>query len=123
MLAECRGQLEDCDCKQGMFLNPGRRRVVFAAGTTLAAVATGFLSRPAHSQPTHSQHEKPMESAPAKRAPSVSVPEDPTKVSGGPIENMSYGLRSTFETEARQRGMSPNNFTAWSMTPLEASLG
>ena len=123
MLAERRGKLEDCDCKQGMFPNPGRRRVLFAAGTSLAAAAAGFFSRPAHSQPTHSLHEKPMESSPAKRAPSVSVPEDPTKVPGGPIENMSYGLRSPFETKTRQRGMSPNDFTAWSMTPLEASLG
>ena len=119
MLAERRGKLEDCDCKQGMFPNPGRRRVLFAAGTSLAAAAAGFFSRPAHSQPTHSLHEKPMESSPAKRAPSVSVPEDPTKVPGGPIENMSYGLRSPFETKTRQRGMSPNDFTAWSMTPLE----
>ena len=118
MLAERRGELEDCDCKQGMFPNPGRRRLVFAAGTTLAAAAAGFFSRPAYSQGG-----KPMESALAERAPSVSVPEDSTKVGGRPITNTSYGLRSPFETETRRRGMSPNNFTAWSMTPLEASFG
>ena len=87
MLAERRGELEDCDCKQGMFPNPGRRRLVFAAGTTLAAAAAGFFSRPAYSQGG-----KPMESALAERAPSVSVPEDSTKVGGRPIANTSYGL-------------------------------
>ena len=118
MLAERRGKLEDCDCKQGMFPNPGRRRVVFAAGTTLAAAAAGIFSRPAYSQGG-----MPMESALAERAPSVSVPEDSTKVGGRPITDTSYGLRSPFETETRRRGVSPNNFTAWSMTPLEASFG
>ena len=107
MLAERRGKLEDCDCKQGMFPNPGRRRAVFAAGTTLAAAAAGFFSRPAYSQ----------------GGMPISVPQDPTKVAGRPIANMSYGLRSPFETETRRRGVSPNNFTAWSMTPLEASFG
>ena len=29
-LARRRGQLEDCDCKAGMFPNPGRRGVLFA---------------------------------------------------------------------------------------------
>ena len=96
-----------------MFPNPGRRGVVFAAGTTLAAAAAGFFSRRAYSH---------TESEPAKHAAPASGPQDPTKVPGGPIASTSYGLRSAFETEMRRQGSS-NKYVAWSMTPLEAGLG
>ena len=42
-LARRRGQPEDCDCKAGMFPNPGRRGVLFAAGSALAATMASFL--------------------------------------------------------------------------------
>ena len=111
-LAARRRELQDCDCKQGMFPNPRRRRVLFAAGTTLGAAAAGFLSIS-----TRAQH------GPGASPSALDVPDDPTKVPGRPIEDASCGVRSPFETELRRRSMSPNGFTAWSMTPLASSLG
>lgn len=118
MLAEQRRGLEDCDCKLGMFPNPGRRRVLFAAGTTLAAAAAGFFSSAARAQHGPGAAPRPMASPPA-----LDVPDDPARVPGRPIEDASYGARSPFETELRRRSMSPNEFTAWSMTPLASSMG
>ncbi len=115
MLAEWKREAEDCGCKEGMFPNPVRRRILFGAGSSLIAAA-GLLS------PAAAQHGSGM--APASPpAPVPGVPEDPTKVPGRPIEDASYGSRAPFETELRRRPMTPNEFTAWSMTPLEKSLG
>src|SRR5262249_41490518 len=43
-LARRRHEFEDCDCKTGMFPNPGRRGVLFAAGSALAAGMAAFLT-------------------------------------------------------------------------------
>lgn len=117
MLAERRRELEDCDCKQGMFPDVGRRRVLFATAATLAATAVSFLSS------ARAQHAQSGLTQPAPARPTVDVPEDATKVPGRAIEDASYGTRAPFETEMRGRAMSPNEYTAWSMTPLASSLG
>ncbi len=120
LLAERKRALEGCDCKEGMFPNAGRRRILFAAGSSLAATAAGFLVPPAAAQ--HRPTDSTSASEPTGATP-PDAPEDPTRVPGRPIEDASYGIRSRFETELRRRSMSPNEFTAWSMTPLEKSLG
>ena len=105
-------RLEACDCKEGMFPNLGRRRVLLAAGTGLAAAAAGLLPAGARAQdaPTNGGW--------------TEAPEDPTKVPGRPIGmNDGYGTRSAFETEIRGLPDTPSNLTAWSMTPLDKSLG
>ncbi len=111
MLEEARG-LEACDCKEGMFPNPGRRRVLLAAGTGLAAAAAGFLPIAARAHEASTDGDW------------TDMPDDPTKVPGRPIGvNDGYGVRSHFETELRGLSETPSNLTAWSMTPLDKSLG
>lgn len=112
MLAE--RHAEACRCKEGMFPKVDRRRVLFAAGGSVAATAGALFVLSARAQMAGTQ--------PADVP--IDVPSDPTKVQGTPIgEDGGYGRRSGFELERRERGMSPNDFTAWSMTPLAASLG
>lgn len=120
MLAERKRELEACDCREGMFSNPGRRRILIASGSSLAATVAGLFARPAAAQ------HRPMDSASASvsaGARPTDAPEDPTKAPGRPIEDAGYGVRSPFETELRRRSMSPNELTAWSMTPLENNHG
>lgn len=102
MLEEASGR-ESCDCKEGMFPNLGRRRVLLAAGTGIAAAAAGVLQTGALAQ---------------------EAPHDPTRVPGRPIGmNDGYGVRSPLETEIRGLSKTPSNLTAWSMTPLDKNLG
>lgn len=102
-------QEPDCDCKDGMF--PSRRGLLFAAGSAGAA-AVGLSGR-AHAQ--------------AKAPPGAvlyDVPADPTKELGRPVgAEGGYGSRSQFETEVRVRYPTPNEFTSWSLTPLDKMLG
>lgn len=51
------------------------------------------------------------------------VPPDATKVQGHPLDEQSYGARSQFETEVRQRFKTATNWSSWSLTPLEKSCG
>ena len=51
------------------------------------------------------------------------VPADPAKVPGYPLEDESYGARSQFETEVRQRFKTATPFSSWTFTPLQDSLG
>ena len=109
-----RGQeAEDCSCKTGMFPHLGRRSVLFAAGSALAA-GLAPLPMPAH--------------AAERKAPAGAVwresPNDPTKVPGTPIaEDGGYGSRSQFETEVRWRYPTPTTLSSWTMTPLDTSEG
>jgi sulfane dehydrogenase subunit SoxC len=90
-LARRRQELENCDCKTGMFPDPGRRRALLAAGSALAASMTLAPARAAE-----------------RKAPPGAVwrdvPDDPTKVPGTPTaEDGGYGSRSQFESEVRWR--------------------
>src|SRR5579883_1135070 len=92
-LAARKRALEDCECRDGMFPNPGRasrRGVLVAAGS---AVAAAVAARGAVAQPK----------VPAG-AVARAVADDPTKEPGTPIaEDGGYGSRSQFETAARWR--------------------
>src|SRR5262249_45242359 len=110
-LAERKRELENCDCKEGMFPNPGRRRVLFAAGSALAGAAVAGTAR-----------------AQTPKAPPgaqwFDVPADPTKEQGRPTnDDGGYGGRSQFETEVRWRYPTPTTGSSWTMSPLDKSLG
>ena len=51
------------------------------------------------------------------------VPADPAKVPGYPLEDESYGGRSQFEAEVRQRFKTATPLSSWTFTPLQDSLG
>jgi len=92
-LARRRRDFEGLAIGQGKFFNSGRRGVVFAAGSTLAAALAYFL---------------PPARAADRKAPPGAVwrdaPVDPTKAPGTPIgEDGGYGSRSEFETEVHWR--------------------
>ncbi|HEX2653529.1 MAG TPA: sulfite dehydrogenase [Xanthobacteraceae bacterium] len=97
-----------------MFPNPGRRNVLFAAGSTLAAAAAAALM--------------PRQASAQQKAPAGAtlrhVPEDPTKEQGIPIlEDGGYGTRSQFELETRARFPTPTTISAATTTPLHRSMG
>ena len=110
-LAERKRALEDCECKEGMFPSPGRRSILFGAGTALAAA---FAARAAAAQD--------------KKAPPgaqwFDIPADPTKEQGRLTnDDGGYGTRSQFETELRWRFPTPTKESSWTMSPLDRSLG
>ena len=103
--------LEDCSCKEGMFVNPGRRKLLFAAGSALAAAATAGMARAA---------------APAAPPGAVAydVPADSTKEQGrAAASDGGYGTRSQFESEVRWRFPTATEYSTWTMSPLDKSVG
>ena len=113
-LAARKRQLENCECKEGMFPNPGKadgRRRFLINSVALAGVgAAAMIPR--------------MTSAAAAGAVQYPVPQDPTKVQGRATgDDGGYGTRSQFETEARWRFPTPTKESSWSMTPLDKSEG
>lgn len=112
-LAE-RATEEDCDCKEGMFPRgnlASRRGFLFAAGSLASTLGAVSLAQ-----------------AQDKKAPAgavhFDVPADPTKEQGRAVAaDGGYGSRSQFETEARWRFPTANEYTSWSMTPLDKSIG
>src|SRR5262249_47700393 len=115
-----RGQeAEDCSCKTGMFPHLGRRSVLFAAGSALAASVV----------PTRAAERKAPAGAVWRDPPSdpTKVPGTPTAEDGGaetpPAEDGGYGSRSQFETEVRWRYPTPTTISSWTMTPLDRSEG
>jgi len=103
--------LEECPCQEGMFPT-GRRNVLVAAGSALAATLLGSGR------------------AAAQKAPAGAVlrdvAEDPTKEPGVAIaEDGGYGSRSQFETARRVRVTVPltSPISSWTMTPLDAGVG
>jgi sulfane dehydrogenase subunit SoxC len=112
-LARRREELENCPCQEGMFPRPGRRSVLFAAGSALAA-SMGASIQAARAA---------VQKAPAG-AVWRDVPDDPTKVPGTPLgEDGGYGSRSQFESEVRWRFLTPTRLSSWTMTPLDKSEG
>ena len=51
------------------------------------------------------------------------VADDPSKVPGYPLADESYGMRSQFETEVRQRYKTATALSSWTFTPLQDSIG
>ena len=109
----CAPPIEACPCREGMFpqADAGRRRLLLAAGSSLAALP--LLGRSASAA-----------SAAPPGAVQYDVAPDPTKEQGRPTgEDDGYGTRSQFETAVRALAPNPTRYTTWSLTPLAASLG
>jgi sulfane dehydrogenase subunit SoxC len=51
------------------------------------------------------------------------VPADPSKTPGYPLADESYGSRSQFETEVRERYPTASPLSSWTFTPLQDSVG
>ena len=103
-----------CVCKEGMFPrpSPNRRKLLFAAGSSLAAL----------SLPATAAEAKKAEAPPG--AVLYDVAADPTKEQGRPTgADGGYGTRSQFESAIRLLAPNPNNYTSWSFTPLAALVG
>ena len=106
-------ELEACDCRQGMFPNPSRRTVIFAAGSAAGAALATTANR-AYAQA-------------AKAPPGAvirDVPPDPTKIPGTETAaDGGYGSRSQFETEVRTRYPTLTTISSWTLSPLDKSVG
>jgi sulfane dehydrogenase subunit SoxC len=104
---------EECDCKDGMFPRvplTDRRKFVFAAGSLAGMVSTAVAQTTGNKAPPG--------------AVLHDVPVDPTKELGRAVAaDGGYGSRSQFETEVRWRFPTANEYTSWSMTPLDKMLG
>jgi sulfane dehydrogenase subunit SoxC len=116
-LAQRRTQEKDCSCTEGMFPTRAptdRRSFLFAAGSTAGVAAAAVLASAA-------------QAADQKTPPGAQyfpVPADPTKEQGRPVGgDGGYGSRSQFETEVRWRFPTANEYTSWSMTPLDKMAG
>ena len=110
ILAE-KKRLEHCACKDGMFPDPSRRRLLKGAVALAGATSAGLLARGAAA-------------ATPPGAVEYDVPEDPTKVQGRPTgDDGGYGTRSQFETEVRWRFPTATQESSWTMTPLEHGQG
>jgi sulfane dehydrogenase subunit SoxC len=104
----------ECACKDGMFPTrapTNRRTFLFAAGSTAGAAVLATPGRAADPKaPPGAEY--------------FEVPPDSTKQLGRPVAGDSgYGSRSQFETEVRWRFPTANEYTSWSMTPLDKMLG
>jgi sulfane dehydrogenase subunit SoxC len=110
MLLERKAELEECECREGMFPNPVTSRRTFFAGAA-AAAAAGTLPRIARAEAPPGAKEFP-------------VPDDPSKVQGRLTnDDGGYGSRSQFEKEVRWRFPTATKESSWTMTPLEAGMG
>ena len=114
-LAARKAELEDCDCKEGMFPTAGRpasRRSFLAATAAMAGGTTlGLATRGAAADAPPGAFEFP-------------VPDDPTKIQGRLTnDDGGYGSRSQFESEVRWRFPTATKESSWTMTPLDAGHG
>jgi sulfane dehydrogenase subunit SoxC len=111
-LAARKAELENCECKEGMFPNPDRRRFLVGAAAAVAGASVASVL-PARA----------YAAAPAG-AMDYPVPADPTKVQGRPTgDDGGYGTRSQFETEVRWRFPTATKESSWTMTPLDKGEG
>jgi sulfane dehydrogenase subunit SoxC len=110
-----RREAADCPCRDGMFPTrtpTSRRTFLFAAGSAAGSAAAlgGAAFAADRTAPPGAQY--------------FDVPADPTKELGRPVAgDGGYGSRSQFETEVRWRYPTPNEYTSWSMTPLDKMVG
>ncbi len=70
LLAERKRRLDNCDCKEGMFPNFGRRGLLFAVGSALAAAAAPGAPPAAAEEQKHP--------APPGRSPTSLIPSGPS---------------------------------------------
>jgi len=111
-LAARKAELENCECKEGMFPNPNRRRfLVSAAAAVAGAGVTGMLPKRVYAAAPPGAIDYPVQA-------------DPTKVQGRPTgADGGYGTRSQFETEVRWRFPTATKESSWTMVPLDKSNG
>ena len=114
-LAARKAELEDCECKEGMFPTGGRpatRRSFLAASAAMAGGTTlGLAAGGARAAAPPGAIEFP-------------VPDDPTKIQGRLTnDDGGYGTRSQFESEVRWRFPTATKESSWTMTPLESGHG
>jgi sulfane dehydrogenase subunit SoxC len=103
-------EVQECDCKDGMFPRSpaSRRKFLFAAGS--AASLAGSTAALAQKAPPGAVY--------------YDAPADPTKELGRAVAaDGGYGSRSQFETEVRTRFPTANEYTSWSFTPLDKMVG
>src|SRR5271169_146978 len=105
---------QECDCKDGMFPRAAitdRRNFLFTAGSLAGVVGSSVLAQAADDKaPPGAIH--------------YSVAADPTKEQGRAVAaDGGYGSRSQFETEVRWRFPTANEYTSWSMSPLDQMVG
>jgi sulfane dehydrogenase subunit SoxC len=103
-------EVQECDCKDGMFSRSpaSRRKFLFAAGS--AASLAGSTAALAQKAPPGAVY--------------YDAPADPTKELGRAVAaDGGYGSRSQFETEVRTRFPTANEYTSWSFTPLDKMVG
>jgi sulfane dehydrogenase subunit SoxC len=87
---------------------PSRRRFLSGLGVAGASAALAPIAGRAAAPPGAVERQ---------------VPADPAKVPGYPLEDESYGARSQFETEVRQRYKTATPLSSWTFTPLQDSMG
>ena len=113
-LEKRRSEQEQCECKDGMFPEPGltdRRKFLLATGALAGLAGLSGIAYAAEGKAPPGAHFS-------------EVPADPTKVQGRPVGAQGgYGSRSQFETEVRWRFPTATAYSTWSMTPLEKMLG
>jgi sulfane dehydrogenase subunit SoxC len=103
-------EAQECDCKDGMFPRSpeSRRKFLFAAGS--AASLAGSTAALAQKAPPGAIY--------------YDAPADSTKELGRAVAaDGGYGSRSQFETEVRTRFPTANEYTSWSLTPLDRMVG
>ena len=88
---------------------PDRRRFMMGA---LAGGSAAMLAKPSVAADT-----------PAPGTVVREVPPDASKIQGYPLDDTSYGARSQFETEVRQRFKTATAWSSWTLTPLEKGCG
>ncbi len=103
--------MSSSDLERGRILPPVRseRRRFIAGGLGLAGLASSL--------PLTSRAAAPL------GAVDRPVPANPAKVPGYPLDDESYGSRSQFETEVRQRYKTATPLSSWTFTPLQDSIG
>ncbi|MEH6456999.1 MAG: sulfite dehydrogenase [Cocleimonas sp.] len=106
--------LEECECRDGMFPNgktsviANRRQFLAAAASGAAALAVG---KTAYAEVPAGSMDYPIQ-------------KDSTKVQGRLTnDDGGYGSRSQFESEARWRYPTKTKESSWTMTPLESGEG
>ena len=109
---------EPCACRDGMFPRASRRRLLFAAGSSLAAAP--LLGRTAQAEPAT----VPKDPAPPGSV-HYDVAPDPTREQGRPAgEDGGYGTRSQFEGAVRaSSGHGTSRYTTSTLTPLADLVG
>ena len=112
-LMQSKVELEACECRNGMFPNPSRRTMLFAAGSAAGAALAASSNR-AYAQATKAVPGSVMRDVPA----------DPTKVPGTETNaDGGYGSRSQFEAEVRTRFPTATTVSSWTFSPLDKSVG